>query len=93
LATLAKGKGTPSSFRASLLSCTSTQVQPPPRDTSEPPTSPETPPTLLPPTRHAAHAANSIVRLPRLDLPTFSGNALEWQPFWDGFDAAVNLNP
>ena len=36
---------------------------------------------------------NSTVRLPRLDLPTFSGNALEWQPFWDGFNAAVNSNP
>ena len=36
---------------------------------------------------------NSAVRLPRLDLPTFSGNALEWQSFWDGFDAAVNSNP
>ena len=33
------------------------------------------------------------MRLPRLDLPTFSGNALEWQPFWDGFDAAVHTNP
>ena len=36
---------------------------------------------------------NSTVHLPRLDLPTFSGNALEWQPFWDGFNAAVNSNP
>ena len=36
---------------------------------------------------------NSAVRLPRLDLPTFSGNALEWQPFWDRFNAAVNSNP
>ena len=36
---------------------------------------------------------NSTVRLPRLDLPTFSGNALEWQPFWDRFNAAVNSNP
>ena len=37
------------------------------------------------------HGTNSTVCLPRLDLPTFSGNALEWQPFWDGFNAAVNL--
>ena len=26
-------------------------------------------------------------------MPTFSGNTLEWQPFWDGFDAAVHTNP
>ena len=36
---------------------------------------------------------NGAVRLPILDLPTFSGNALEWQRFWDGFNAAVNSNP
>ena len=30
--------------------------------------------------------------LPRLDLPTFSGNALEWQSFWDGFEATVHNN-
>ena len=39
------------------------------------------------------HGINSTVRLPRLGLPTFSGDALEWQPFWDGFNAAVNSNP
>jgi len=49
--------------------------------------------TSLLPTPHATHAANSTVRLARLDLPTFSSSALEWQPFWEGFDAAVNLNP
>ena len=30
------------------------------------------------------YGTNSAVRLPRHDLPTFSGNALEWQSFWDG---------
>ena len=45
------------------------------------------------PTPRVTHAANSTVCLPRLDLPTFSGNALDWQPFWDSFDAAVNSNP
>ena len=43
--------------------------------------------------REPQYGTNSAVRLPRLDLPTFSGNALEWQSFWDGFDAAVNSNP
>lgn len=32
-------------------------------------------------------------RLPKLELPTFSGNPLTWQSFWDCFDAAVNSNP
>ena len=39
------------------------------------------------------HWINSIVRQPRLDLHTFSGNVLEWQPFLDGFNATVNPNP
>jgi len=33
------------------------------------------------------------VHLSRQDLPTFSGNTLEWQPFWDSYNAAVNSNP
>jgi len=44
-------------------------------------------------THELQHGVNTSVRLPRLDLPTFSGDALEWQPFWDGFDVAVNSNP
>ena len=32
-------------------------------------------------------------RLPKLELPTFSGDPLSWQSFWDSFDAAVNTNP
>ena len=39
------------------------------------------------------HGINSIVCLHRFDLPTFSGNALEWQPFWVGFNAEVSSNP
>ena len=27
-----------------------------------------------------------------IDLPTFFGNPLAWQSFWDSFDAAVNSN-
>ena len=39
------------------------------------------------------HLSNAV-RLPKLDLCTqFSGNTLEWQPFWDSFNAAVNSNP
>ena len=36
---------------------------------------------------------NHVSRLPKLQLPTFSGNPLEWLTFWDSFDVAVNSNP
>ena len=29
-------------------------------------------------------------RLPKLTLPTFNGDPLQWETFWDSFDAAVN---
>lgn len=32
-------------------------------------------------------------RLPKLTLPSFSGNPLEWQSFWDSFSVAIHLNP
>ncbi|XP_065894502.1 uncharacterized protein [Dysidea avara] len=50
------------------------------------------PPPTSPALQHDTHIVNTTVRLPRLDLPTFSGNALEWQTFWDGFEAAVHNN-
>jgi len=53
-----------------------------------PGTLPHTPPATV----HDIHAISPTVRLPRLDLPTFSGNTLEWRSFWDGFDATVNSN-
>ena len=31
-------------------------------------------------------------RLPKLTLPTFNGNPLQWQTFWDSFTAAVDAN-
>ena len=31
-------------------------------------------------------------RLPKLNLPSFAGNLLTWQGFWDSFEAAVNSN-
>ena len=40
--------------------------------------------------RHAEH--EGITRLPRLDLPQFTGNPLFWQSFWDCFEAAVHSN-
>ena len=36
--------------------------------------------------------SQSTTRLPKLTLPTFSGNPLMWQTFWDSFSAAVHSN-
>ena len=33
-----------------------------------------------------------VSRLPKLDLPSFSGDPLTWQSFWDSFRAAVHTN-
>ena len=38
------------------------------------------------------HLPDVHVRLPKLSLPKFSGEPLEWQTFWDSFDASVDSN-
>ena len=38
-------------------------------------------------------AVQNVSRLPRLILPTFDGNPLYWQSFWDSYRAAVHDNP
>ena len=35
----------------------------------------------------------NVSRLPKLNIPMFTGDPLMWQPFWDSFDAAINSNP
>ena len=37
-------------------------------------------------------APQFTTRLPKLTLPTFAGNPLAWQSFWDSFSAAVHSN-
>ena len=32
------------------------------------------------------------VRLPKLEIPTFSGDKLKWTAFWDSFDATIHKN-
>ena len=32
------------------------------------------------------------VKLPKLEIPSFSGEKLKWAEFWDSFEAAVHLN-
>jgi len=34
----------------------------------------------------------TITRLSKQSLPTFSSDPHQWQPFWDSFDAAINAN-
>jgi len=37
-------------------------------------------------------ASNTDVRLSRIDLPTFDGNATKWHGFWDAFSPAIHHN-
>jgi len=41
---------------------------------------------------NACRVPQAVTRLPKQSLPTFSGDTLEWQSFWDSFDAAINTN-
>ena len=55
-------------------------------------------PTTGPPPTTAERTASApvhehFIRLPKLDLPKFTGNSLDWQSFWDCFSAAVDNNP
>jgi len=44
-------------------------------------------------TVHTESTYQSYSRLPKLALPTFNGNPLQWQTFWDSFSAAIDCNP
>ena len=46
-----------------------------------------TTPTSTPPTRF------KTVQLPKIALPTFNGNLMEWTQFWGQFKQAVHSNP
>ena len=32
-------------------------------------------------------------KLPKLNLPTFEGDILNWQSFWDSYESAIHTNP
>ena len=63
-----------------------------------------TPHVVTPPISHVAtlpesHAATpppssigTTTRLPKLNIPVFTGDPLQWQSFWDCFEAAVHNN-
>lgn len=44
-----------------------------------------------PPTS-ASFSSSVYHRLPKLDLPTFEGDVLEWQSFWDSYESAIHTN-
>ena len=41
----------------------------------------------------ASQLSHSVSRLPKLSLPSFSGDPLSWQTFWDSFSVAVDSSP
>ena len=42
--------------------------------------------------KSASSTAGAVeANLPKIELPTFRGNLMEWQSFWDQFDAIVTL--
>ena len=76
------------SLQSSSLSAAATPFMPlvhPPQDTqSQLPSS----------SSHGSITSQSSVsRLPKLSLPTFTGEPLSWQTFWDCFSAAVGSSP
>nr|XP_029719013.1 uncharacterized protein LOC115261468 [Aedes albopictus] len=42
---------------------------------------------------NATSSPLSDLKLPRMNLPIFSGNYLEWQSFFDLFESLVHANP
>ena len=50
--------------------------------------------TKVNPRRPEVHLSppDHITRLPKLDLPQFTGNPLHWQSFWGCFEATVHSN-
>ena len=39
------------------------------------------------------HTYHFSARQPKLEIPVFCGEPLDWQPFWDCFQAAIDTNP
>ena len=52
-------------------------------------------PPPLPPQGSRGHTEGKqfATRLPKLEIPVFTGEPLDWQPFWDCFEAAIHVNP
>ena len=41
---------------------------------------------------HHVHMPTQSVKLPKLSLPSFHGDPLQRQSFWDAFDVAIHSN-
>ena len=61
------------------LNPTSSEFIPPPRD------------DLIPTVSISSHSTQ-FHRLPKLTLPLFNGDILQWQTFWDSFESSIHLN-
>ena len=65
-------------------------VEPPSASVLSPPsTETDTPKVTPDPVSVVGH---DFTRLPKLSIPTFAGDTLQWQSFWDCFEAAVHNN-
>ena len=65
-------------------------VEPPPTTVKLPPISDTASSEVIPPS--PVSASHDFTRLPKLNIPTFAGDVLQWQSFWDCFEAAVHHN-
>ena len=36
--------------------------------------------------------SNGAIKLPQLDIPSFSGDRMKWNEFWDKFETTIDLN-
>ncbi|XP_063427239.1 uncharacterized protein LOC134710772 [Mytilus trossulus] len=46
------------------------------------------------PSLHSSSSTNNQYhKLPKLNLPTFKGNILDWQSFWDSYETSIHTNP
>ena len=83
------------------LACTSTE---PPSDTALTPEVTENSSETLnvhntprmnqdSPIVHQSTGSQGTTRLPKLNIPVFSGDSLNWQSFWDCFEVAIHSNP
>ena len=36
--------------------------------------------------------SNGAIKLPQLDIPSFNGDRMKWNEFWDTFETSINLN-
>ena len=43
--------------------------------------------------RQSSSVCSDYHKLPKLNLPTFSGSTLDWLSFWDSYESAIHRNP